>query len=260
MPANELNFRKKQYVQELNGFIGLKKAYSGAAGQRAELLDGAKTEAEKLSGAGRQRRCRLMRAGRDGNGWLLLPMCSVRAGAMRQRLSAICMVDIAHSCLSCARRCCGPPRLSCCCILCSFCPLLSTHFAAAVVRHCTPLPPSTSAAHFATRLAACHAHRAGMSTTELMQLGRQQVKETDAALLRSEKIVNDTMAIGIQTAETLQAQTRQLEKVPRGQALQCWRRWRRWRHAATLGLAEWCCCRALWPVHVLRPAAHRARC
>ena len=46
-----------------------------------------------------------------------------------------------------------------------------------------------------------------------MQLGRQQVKETDAALLRSEKIVNDTMAIGIQTAETLQAQTRQLEKV-----------------------------------------------
>lgn len=53
----------------------------------------------------------------------------------------------------------------------------------------------------------------GMSTTELMQLGRQQVKETDVALLRSEKIVNDTMAIGIQTAETLQAQTRQLEKV-----------------------------------------------
>lgn len=50
MPANELNLRKKQYVQELNGFIGLKKAYSGAAGQRAELLDGAKMEADKLSG------------------------------------------------------------------------------------------------------------------------------------------------------------------------------------------------------------------
>ncbi len=50
MPANELNLRKKQYVQELNGFIGLKKAYTGAAGQRAELLDGAKTEADKLSG------------------------------------------------------------------------------------------------------------------------------------------------------------------------------------------------------------------
>lgn len=55
MPANELNLRKKQYVQELNGFIGLKKAYGGAAGQRAELLDGAKTEADKLSGV--QGRC-----------------------------------------------------------------------------------------------------------------------------------------------------------------------------------------------------------
>lgn len=66
-----------------------------------------------------------------------------------------------------------------------------------------------------------------MSTTELMQLGRQQVKETDAALLRSEKIVNDTMAIGIQTAETLQAQTRQLEKV-------CRRNHSMWHGAATL--------------------------
>ena len=54
MPPNELNFRKKQYVQELNGFIGLKKAYSGQAGQRAELLDGAKTEAEQLQGAARR--------------------------------------------------------------------------------------------------------------------------------------------------------------------------------------------------------------
>lgn len=102
MPANELNFRKKQYVQELNGFIGLKKAYSGASGQRSELMDGSKSETEKLS---------------------------------------------------------------------------------------------------------------SMNTTELMQMGRQQIKETDTSLLRSEKIVNDTMAIGIQTAETLQGQTRQLEKV-----------------------------------------------
>lgn len=46
-----------------------------------------------------------------------------------------------------------------------------------------------------------------------MQLGRRDMKETDAALMRSEKVVNDTMAIGIQTAETLQSQTRQLEKV-----------------------------------------------
>lgn len=52
MPPNELNYRKKQYVQELNGFIGLKKAYAGAAASRAELLDGApQSEAEKLAGA-----------------------------------------------------------------------------------------------------------------------------------------------------------------------------------------------------------------
>lgn len=102
MPANDLNFRKKAYVQELNGFIGLKKAYVGGAAARAELLDGAKSESQQL---------------------------------------------------------------------------------------------------------------AGKSTQELMQLGRRDMKETDASLLRSEKIVNDTMAIGIQTAETLQAQTRQLEKV-----------------------------------------------
>ena len=50
-----------------------------------------------------------------------------------------------------------------------------------------------------------------MNTTELMQLGRQQIKQTDTSLLRSEKVLNDTMAIGIQTAETLQAQTRQLD-------------------------------------------------
>jgi hypothetical protein len=51
MPVNELNFRKKQYVQELNGFIGLKKAYSSAQGQRGELLDGAKSEIDTLSSA-----------------------------------------------------------------------------------------------------------------------------------------------------------------------------------------------------------------
>ena len=129
MPANELNFRKKQYVQELNGFIGLKKAYSGAVAQRSELLDGAKSEAEKVSGV-----CA------DRNGTAV-------TGALQRPSSG-------------ARTC-----------------------------------------------------SAGMNTTELMQLGRQQVKETDASLLRSEKIVNDTMAIGIQTAETLQGQTRQLEKV-----------------------------------------------
>lgn len=55
-----------------------------------------------------------------------------------------------------------------------------------------------------------------MSTTELMQMGRRDVKETDAALLRSERLVNDTIAIGIQTGETLDQQTKQLEKVRAG--------------------------------------------
>lgn len=103
MPPAELNMRKKEMVQELNGFIGLKKAYSSQSVARNELLAGG-----KLPG--------------DQN--------------------------------------------------------LDT-----------------------------------MSTTELMQSGRKDIKETDAALLRSERVLNDTMAIGIQTAETLQNQTRQLEKV-----------------------------------------------
>lgn len=102
MSPNDLNFRKKAYVQELNGFIGLKKAYTGGAANRDELMGGARSESQQLS---------------------------------------------------------------------------------------------------------------GKNTAELMTMGRKDMKETDAALLRSEKIVNDTMAIGIQTAETLQGQTRQLEKV-----------------------------------------------
>lgn len=38
MAVDELNFRKKQLVQELNGFIGLKKAYTAQAQQRSELI------------------------------------------------------------------------------------------------------------------------------------------------------------------------------------------------------------------------------
>lgn len=148
MPANELNFRKKQYVQELNGFIGLKKAYSGASGQRSELMDGSKSETEKLSSTWRSslRLC-------------LFSSPCVLAGHQKR-----------------TERQCG---LGWC-------------------RH-SPVTSCTTPA--------------GMNTTELMQMGRQQIKETDTSLLRSEKIVNDTMAIGIQTAETLQGQTRQLEKV-----------------------------------------------
>ena len=51
MPANELNRRKKEYVTELNGFIGLKKAYAGQTAQRQELMDGARSETEMMSGA-----------------------------------------------------------------------------------------------------------------------------------------------------------------------------------------------------------------
>lgn len=39
MSVQELNRRKKELVQELNGFIGLKKAYSAQSAQRGELLN-----------------------------------------------------------------------------------------------------------------------------------------------------------------------------------------------------------------------------
>ena len=46
-----------------------------------------------------------------------------------------------------------------------------------------------------------------------MEAGRRQIGETDASLVRAERLVNDTVAIGAQTAETLQLQGKQLEKV-----------------------------------------------
>jgi hypothetical protein len=36
MPEDELNTRKKQLVQELNSFIGLKKSYGASIAQRSE--------------------------------------------------------------------------------------------------------------------------------------------------------------------------------------------------------------------------------
>lgn len=57
--------------------------------------------------------------------------------------------------------------------------------------------------------------QAGMGNEQLMSMGRSQINETDASLLRSERIVHDTIAVGAQTAETLQAQGEQLEKVRR---------------------------------------------
>jgi len=39
MSVDDLNYRKKMLVQELNSFIGLKKAYSQQLQQRKELMD-----------------------------------------------------------------------------------------------------------------------------------------------------------------------------------------------------------------------------
>lgn len=52
-----------------------------------------------------------------------------------------------------------------------------------------------------------------MTTTELIQQGKKDVASTDAALVRAQKVVADTISIGTKTAETLEGQTRQLERV-----------------------------------------------
>lgn len=54
---------------------------------------------------------------------------------------------------------------------------------------------------------------AAMATSGLIELGRKNLQETDESLLRSERVVNDTIAIGAQTAETLQTQGGQLSKI-----------------------------------------------
>lgn len=54
---------------------------------------------------------------------------------------------------------------------------------------------------------------AGMGTTELIQLGRKEIASTDAALVRAQKVVADTIDVGTKTAETLVGQTNQLERV-----------------------------------------------
>lgn len=45
-----------------------------------------------------------------------------------------------------------------------------------------------------------------MAAQELMARGRKDIKETDASLARSEKVVAETIAIGAATAATLDAQ------------------------------------------------------
>ena len=47
---------------------------------------------------------------------------------------------------------------------------------------------------------------AGMAAQELMARGRKDIKETDASLARSEKVIADTIAVGAATAATLVAQ------------------------------------------------------
>ncbi|GBF88675.1 hypothetical protein Rsub_01574 [Raphidocelis subcapitata] len=53
----------------------------------------------------------------------------------------------------------------------------------------------------------------GMSMQELMREGRKGMQETEQTLTRAEKLVEDTMQIGQQTAVTLHEQTGQLNKI-----------------------------------------------
>lgn len=52
-----------------------------------------------------------------------------------------------------------------------------------------------------------------MEAGDLIQHGRNVMDETDASIMRSEQVVEETIQIGTQTAEALRGQTRQLEKV-----------------------------------------------
>lgn len=51
-----------------------------------------------------------------------------------------------------------------------------------------------------------------MSTQQMIGRGRKEITEVDKALKRSEKVVEDTIAIATSTAETLHKQTEQLER------------------------------------------------
>ena len=51
-----------------------------------------------------------------------------------------------------------------------------------------------------------------MSTQQMVDRGKKEMKEVDTALKRSEKVVEDTITIATTTAETLHKQTEQLER------------------------------------------------
>ncbi|KAI8473157.1 MAG: hypothetical protein J3K34DRAFT_361577, partial [Monoraphidium minutum] len=53
----------------------------------------------------------------------------------------------------------------------------------------------------------------GMTMQELVKEGRRGMQETETTLTRTEKLVEDTLQIGQQTAATLHDQTQQLNKV-----------------------------------------------
>ena len=52
-----------------------------------------------------------------------------------------------------------------------------------------------------------------MDTSTLIVEGRKKMKESDESLIRSEKLVAETIDIGTKTAEKLHDQTKQLERV-----------------------------------------------
>ena len=53
---------------------------------------------------------------------------------------------------------------------------------------------------------------ADMSTQQMIDSGKKHMNEVDSALKRSEKVVEDTIAIATTTAVTLHKQTEQLER------------------------------------------------
>ena len=143
---------------------------------------------------------------------------------MQERGAALvhlCVAPAVGRMCACRRRRPTPPKPAA--AAAGLCPPTRPRRAAVLLLGRRPPPPTVhhlqahAHSHTRTLLRRSPAGRppmhAGMNTSELMTMGRKQIKETDTSLLRSEKIVNDTMAIGIQTAETLQGQTRQLEKV-----------------------------------------------
>ena len=52
-----------------------------------------------------------------------------------------------------------------------------------------------------------------MSAQQLMERGRKEMKAQDESLIRAQRIVESTIEVGTKTAETLQAQGEQMDRV-----------------------------------------------